>query len=97
MFRSSKASGMDEISRKILKDDTELLAKPICDMINLSIKPSTSSDKCKIPKLTPLFKKGSKTDPKNERPISLLPLTSKLIEKAIHIQAQEYLDKNGLI
>ena len=46
---------------------------------------------------TPLFKKGSKTDSKNYRPISLLPLISKLIEKAIHIQTQEYLDKNGLI
>ena len=44
-----------------------------------------------------MFKKGSKTDPKNYRPISLLPLLSKLIEKAIHIQTQEYLDKHGLL
>ena len=55
------------------------------------------SYKCKIAKLTPLFKKGFKTDTKNYRPISLLPLISKFIEKAIHIQMQEYLDKNGLI
>ena len=58
---------------------------------------STFPDKCKIAKLTPLFKKGSKTDPKNYRPISLLPLISKLVKKATHIQTQEYLDKNGLI
>ena len=44
-----------------------------------------------------MFKKGSKTDPKNYRPISLLPLLAKLIEKAIHIQTQEYLDKHGLL
>ena len=88
---------MDEISPRFLKDGTEVLAKPICDIIILSIKLSTFPDKCKIAKLTPLFKKGSKTDPKNYRPISLLLLISKLIEKAIHIQTQEYLDKNGLI
>ena len=93
----SEAPGRNEISPRFLKDGAEVLAKPICDIINLSIKLSTFPDKCKIAKLTPLFKKGSKTDPKNYRPISLLLLISKLIEKAIHIQPQEYLDKNGLI
>ena len=88
---------MDEISPRFLKDGTEVLAKPICDIIILSIKLSTFPDKCKIAKLTPLFEKGSKAEPKSYRPISLLHLISKLIEKAIHIQTQEYLDKNGLI
>ena len=93
----SKASGIDEIPSRILKDGAEILAKPISDIINLSIKLSTFPDKCKIAKLIPLFKKGSKTYPKNYRLISLLPLLSKLIEKAIHIQTQEYLDKHGLL
>ena len=84
------------MSPRFLKDGTEVLAKPICDIIILSIKLSTFPDKCKIAKLTPLFKKGSKTVPKNCRLISLFPLISKVIEKAIHLQTQEYLDKNGL-
>ena len=85
-----KAPGMDEIFPRFLKDGAEMLQKSIYDIINLSKKLSTFPDKCKIAKLTRLFKKGSKIDPKN-------PLISKLIEKAIHIQTQEYLDKNGLI
>ena len=88
---------MDGISPRFLKDGAEVLAKPICDIINLSIKLSVFPDKCEIAKLTPLFKKGSKTDSKNYRPISSLRLISKLIETAIHIQTQEYLKKNGLI
>ena len=52
-----KAPGMDEISPRFLRDGAEVLAKPICDIINLSIKLSTFSDKCKIAKLTPIFKK----------------------------------------
>ena len=93
----SKATGMDEMSPRFLKDGAQVLARPICNIINLSIKLSTFPDKCKIAKLTPLFNKGSTTDPKNYRPISLLPLRSKLIEKAINIHTQEYLDKNNLI
>ena len=69
----SKAPGMDEISPRFLKGGAEVLANPICDIINLSIKLSTFPDKCKITKLTPLFKKGSKTNPKNYRPNSGVP------------------------
>ena len=47
--------------------------------------------------MKPLFKRGLKTDPKNYRPISLLPLISKIIEKIIHDQTQNFLDKNNVI
>ena len=47
--------------------------------------------------MKPLFKKGSLTEPKNYRPISLLPLISKLIERVIHRQVQEHLDKNEIL
>ena len=88
---------MDEISSKCLRDGAEVLAKPICDIISLSIKLSSSPDKCEIAKLIPLSIKGLKTDAYNCRSISLLPLLSKLIEKAIHTQTQQYLDKHSLI
>ena len=74
-----------------------LLVEPITKLCNLSIKLSTFPDDCKIAKLKPLFKKGSKIDPQNYRPISLLPLISKIIEKVIHIQTQEYLNKHNIL
>ena len=52
---------------------------------------------CKIAKLKPLFKKGSRTAPKNYCPISLLPLISKIIEKVIHDQMQKYLDDYNIL
>ena len=94
---SSKAPGLDKISLKFLKDGTEVLALPLCNLVNLSIKRSLFHDQCKIAKLNPLFKKLSKNDPKDYRPISLLPIVSKIIEKTIHIQRKECLDKNGLL
>ena len=47
--------------------------------------------------MKPLYKKGSALEPKKYRPISLLPLLSKLFEKIIHIETQDYLDKNNIL
>ena len=47
------------------------------------------SVKCKIAKIEPLFKKGIKTEAKNYRTISLLPLTSNVIKKSIHDQTED--------
>ena len=80
---TSKAVVMDQIKAKFLMDGAEVLALPLRNMINLSIKLSTFPEECKIAKLKPMFKKGARTDPKNCRPISLLPLVSKIIEKSL--------------
>ncbi|MEO1917133.1 MAG: reverse transcriptase family protein, partial [Candidatus Thioglobus sp.] len=69
----------------------------VTEICNLSIRLSTFPDKCKIAKLKPLFKKGSKTEAKNYRPISLLPLISKIVEKVIYDQTQNFLDKNEIL
>ena len=76
-----KAAGIDDLSGRFLKDGSQVLSKPISELCNLSIKLGSFPDACKIAKLKPLFKKGSKTNPSNYRPISLLPLISKVIEK----------------
>ena len=51
----------------------------------------------KVVKLKPVFKKDSKTDPKDYKPLSLLPLMSKFIKKTIHFQLENYLKENGLL
>ena len=60
----------------------------------LSIKLFVFPEEYKIAKLKPLFKKNSKTDPKNHRPVSLLPLMSETVEKSINYQQQDYLKEN---
>ena len=88
-----KAAGIEYLSRKFLKDGANITAKPISKICNLSIKYSLFPADCQTAKLKPLFKKGSTTPLKNYRPISLLPLISKIIEKVIHDQTQAFLDK----
>ena len=94
---TSKVAGMDQIPAKFLRDGAEVLLLPLRNIINLSIKLSTFPKDCKIAKLKPIFKKRPRTDPENYHPISLLPLVSKIIEKPIPFQIEEYLNKKKLI
>ena len=93
----SKSAGLDNIAGKFLKEGASILASPLTDLCNLSISLSSFPDECKVAKLKPLYKKETKTKPKNYRPISLLPLISKIIEKIIHNQTQSFLDENKIL
>ena len=93
---ASKAAGMDQIPAKFIRDGAEELALSLKKIINLSTKLPTFPEECKLAKLKPIFKNGARTDPKN-RPISLLPLVSKIIEKSIHFQIENFLNKKKLI
>ena len=68
---TSKAAGMDGIPAKFLRDGAQVLALPLLNIINLSIRLSTFLDKCKISKLKPILKGSARTDSEN---YCLLPL-----------------------
>ena len=93
----SKAPDIDDLSGIFLKGGASLLAKSITQLCNLSISFSRFPDAWKIAKLKPLFKKGSKTDPENYRPISFLPLMPKVLERIVHEQTMEFLDKHHIL
>ena len=93
----SKAAGLDNLSGRFLKDGAKVLAKPITDLINLSITSGKFPDSCKIAKLKPIHKKCSLTEASNYRSIFLLPLISKAIEKVIHDQTSAFLNSRYLL
>ena len=96
-LEASKAPGIDNIKSMFLKDGAKILAAPIAQLCNLSMSTTTFPSECKIAKLKPLFKKGCKTEPKNYRPISLLPIISKIIEKVVHQKANDFLNENNIL
>ena len=73
------------------------MARPISQLWNFSIKLNSFPRSCKIGKVKKLFKKGSKTDSQNYRPILLFPILSKIIERIIHVQTQEFLSKSKIL
>ena len=93
----SKAADIDNLSGKFLKDGAHVLAQPMSQFRNLSIQLKSFPRSCKIAKVNPIFKKGFKTDPQNYHLISLLSLLSKITEKIVHDQTEEFLSKNKLL
>ena len=93
----SKAAGLYNLPGRFLKDCTEVLAKPITELCNLSFTSGKFPDSSNIAKLKPIYKMGSLTEASNYRPISLLPLTSKVIEKVIHDQINTFLNSWNLL
>ena len=61
-LNSSKAAGIDNLLGKFLKDCTHVLAQPISQLCNLSIKLNSFPRNFKIAKVKPLFKKSSRAD-----------------------------------
>ena len=79
-----KSSGMDEISAKICKDAFLVLSDQLVHMFNASLHTGIYPDEWKVAKVIPLFKGGDREFVGNYRPVSLLPLPGKLLEKIVH-------------
>ena len=66
-------------------------------LINMSIETGLVPSDWKIAKVIPVFKSGKKSDLDNYRPISDLPILSKLLEKFVHKQLIDHLEKNCML
>ena len=71
--------------------------RPITYIINLSIKQRTFPDNLKIAKVIPVFKQGSRSLFDNYRPISVLPVLSRVFEKCIYNQLISYFSSENII
>ena len=94
---ASKSCGTDEIDAKIIKLGKQQLIPAITHIVNLSISSGNFPENWKCAKIIPLHKKDDKTNPKNYRPISLLPVVSKILERSVFIQFVEYLEGSNIM
>ena len=92
-LNDKKSSGYDELSAKFLKLCSPHITVPLATIFNSSISKGIYPDLLKTARVTPIYKKGAKSDPGNYRPISVLSQVNKIFEKILHKRLYKYLTK----
>ena len=92
-----KAQGYDEIPTLFIKDGADILAEPLASLINRCLANSRfpSAEKCS--KVIPVYRSEERSILDNYRPISILPVLSKVFERVVHQQLYTYLEENNLL
>ena len=93
----SKSTGCDNISAKFLRDGAHVIVTPLTYIINLSLKTSSVPIDFKTARVVPLFKKGDCNFEGNYRPVSILPVVSKIFERIVYNQLYDYINDNNLM
>ena len=96
-LKEKKATGIDQLPSNLLKDAAPVIAKPLSHIINTSLTTSIFPTEWKQARITPLFKSGNCSSVENYRPISILPVVSKITEKVVKKQLTKYLEDNNLL
>ena len=93
----SKSMGPDEISPWILNECREVLCQPILMIFTNSLQQGKLPKIWKKANITPLYKKGNKSNPLNYRPVSLTSVVCKILEKLIREDWEKMLEEQNML
>ena len=96
-LHETKAAGLDRIGGYFLKIAATAISPALTKIYNLSINSGSFPDLWKIAKVSPLFKSGSLFDRSNFRPISVLAVISKILERHVHNSFYHFLTDYNLL
>ena len=92
-----KSSGIDELSSRLCKDAFMVLGQQLVHIFNCSLNSGCFPKKWKMAKIIPLFKGGDRESVNKYRPVLLLPLPGKLLEKIVHKRIVEYWEEKKFL
>ena len=96
-MKDNKSPGVDGIPPKLLMETVEQISIPLARVFNLSLKEGVVPYEWKEANIIPLFKKGSRNKSENYRPVSLMSVICKLLERLIKDHMVDFLVKHKLL
>ncbi|CAH1230673.1 VKORC1L1 [Branchiostoma lanceolatum] len=96
-LKTKKSTGLDKIPAKLLKDSAPVIVKPLTHIFNLSMSMGEVPNDWKMARVSPIHKAGKRDNVSNYRPVSVLNVASKVMERIVHNQISHFMDRNGLL
>ena len=94
---SLKSSGsIFSISAAVLEDIKYIISKILSDIFNMCVTQGYFPDELKLGRITPIYKKGSRTVINNYRPVCNLSPFSKIFEKIVHNRMLDFIKRNNI-
>jgi len=97
VLKNTESRGFDDIPLKIIKNNRDGLSKIISHIVDSSFTEGIFPDALKIAKVIPVYKNGDDKAISNYRPISILPIFSKIFEKLMCVRLNKYLLDNLIL
>lgn len=94
--KSSKSKDIFDISSEFAKKVLPTVLLPLTTCINQCLITGVFPESFKLSKVVPIYKKGDKSSPSSYRPISVVPIISKILEKVVKHQVSEFFESNSL-
>ena len=89
--------GWDDVTAKVLKRTGYLYIEQLVHLFNLSLSQGIFPDQLKIAEVVPILKSGNCRSINNYRPVSGLPLFSKVLEKIVYSRLLNYITANNIL
>ena len=96
-YKTNTASGPDGISSIMVRNTADSISPALTSLFNLSLETSKVTSQWKLSNVTPILKSGDPSLINNYRPISLLSLVSKVLERIVHQRVSNYLQTHHLL
>ena len=90
---TSKATQQGDIPTKVIKDNKDLFSYFISASFNNAVNKGVFPDELKHADIKPIYKKTSRNEKENYRPVGILPNLSKIFERWMYDQLKDYFDK----
>ncbi len=96
-LKTNKSTGLDKIPAKVLKVTADIIAPSLSYIFNLSLETGIYVDDWKRARVNPIYKSDDKLKCENYRPISILPIVSKVFEREVFRQIYSFVSDNSLL